>query len=538
LVPQPLLPPDLRSRLAELALVLSLLPTLLSCNAKENQGQLQTLHRGISGEPSTLIPSGAVDTFSIEVLRDLYEGLTTDAPNGDVVPGVASSWDLDPAGITYTFHLRPNALWSNGKPVRASDFVIAWERIVDPKYASPIADDLRVIAGAPLIINGLAPPSSLGVFAAGDQVLIVKLSQPTPYFLQILTHPSAYPIYSDPTTNTIDPKRSVSNGPYVLSAWAPGTKLNLVRNEQYWDRSNVHVPNVEYQIADENSQFARYRSGQLDMTDTVPPNAVRALQASVPNELLISPFLATAYYGLNLKAGPLASNLLLRQSLAMAINRKQLAAQLMFGQVGAYGFVPPGTWNYSPQSWAWKDEEDAERVANAKRFFAAAGYTTNTPLHLRLLFNSDAVIKRTAIMVASMWKDVLGIDVELTEEEYRVFLQSRRDKSRWDVVRLGWTADYNDASNFLDIFREQSSNNDSGFKDTSYDAQLDEAARTADPVRRRTILEASERQMLMDYPVIPLYFFVSKRLIKPYVEGVNSNPLNQVGSKSLTIVAH
>jgi len=492
----------------------------------------------LSGEPSTLTPFGASDTFSIEVLRDLYEGLTTDAPNGDVVPGVASSWDLDAAGTTYTFKLRPNARWSNGEPVHAADFVTAWQHIVDPKRASPIADDLRIVEGAPAIINGLSPPSSLSVFAAGDNVLIVKLAQPTPYFLQVLTHPAAYPTYSGPVTNTQNSKTFVSNGPYVLFSWAPGTKLNLVQNEYYWDRSNVHVKNIEYQIADENSQFARYRSGQLDMTDTVPSNAVSALQSSIPKELLISPFLATAYYGLNLSKGPLASNRLLRQSLAMAINRKQLAAQLVFGQVGAYGFVPPGTWNYSPQSWAWKEEGDTQRVAEAKRLFAAAGYSNKAPLHLKLLFNSDVVIKRTAIMVASMWKEVLGINTELTEEEYRVFLQSRRDKSRWDVARLGWTADYNDASNFLDIFRQQSSNNDSGYANAIYDAQLDEAARTSDPVLRRKILEASERQMLMDYPVIPLYFYVSKRLIKPYVHGVQLNPLNQVGSKTLVIVPH
>jgi oligopeptide transport system substrate-binding protein len=301
----------------------------------------------------------------------------------------------------------------------------------------------------------------------------------------------------------------------------------------------VHIPHIEYQVViDENSQLARYRAGQLDMTDTVPANAVAALTAAHPTELLISPFLATAYYGLNLSAPPFANNLKARQAIAMAIDRKQLVAALAFGQAGAYGFVPPGTWNYTSQSWPWRDLGDAQRIAEAKRLYAQAGYSANAPLHLRLLYNANPVIRNTAIIIASMWRDTLGVDTVLSEEEYRVFLQSRHDKSRWEVARLGWTADYNDASNFLDIFREHSGNNDAAYINPAFDALLDEAARTADPGRRRQLLESSEQTMLADYPVIPLYFFVSKRLVKPFVLGVQPNPLNRVASKALHLIAH
>ena len=141
-------------------------------------------------------------------------------------------------------------------------------------------------------------------------------------------------------------------------------------------------------------------------------------------------------------------------------------------------------------------------------------------------------------MVAAMWKEVLGLDVDLTDEEYRVFLQSRHDKSRWEVLRLGWTADYNDATNFLDSLRQHSENNDEEYANPAFDALLDQAAQTIDPRQRRSILENSERLMLDDYPIVPLYFFVSKRLVKTYVKGFQSNPLNHIYSKSLIIGSH
>jgi oligopeptide transport system substrate-binding protein len=497
------------------------------------------LHRGLAGEPTTLDPAAAADGFSQDVLRDLYEGLTTESPTGEVIPGVAASWTMDASGTQYTFELRPDARWSNGMPVRAPDFVAAWRRVVDPKQGSPVADDLRLIAGAASIIDGTAPATSLGVYAPSDNILIVKLEQPAAYLPQLLTHAAAYPIYSDASARSHDTKTWISNGPYVLAAWSQGTAVDLARNPHYWDRKHVHIPAVQYQvITDENSQFARYRAGQLDLTDTVPANAIPSLRSEHSTELVIAPFLATAYYGLNLSTAPFAANLKLRQAVAMAIDRKRLVDALAFGQSGAYGFVPLGTWNYAPQSWKWKDAADSERISAAKRLYAEAGYSAESPLHLRLLFNTNPVIKNTALIVASMWKETLGIDVELAEEEYRVFLQSRHDKTRWEVARLAWTADYNDASNFLDIFREHSTNNDVGYANASFDALLNEAARTTDPERRRGMLEAAEQMMLADYPVVPLYFFVSKRLVKPYLKGVQSNPLNRVASKALEFVDH
>jgi oligopeptide transport system substrate-binding protein len=520
--------------------VIPLLALQCACTQHtESSEEAGTLRRGLSGEPASLDPAAASDSFSTQVIQDLYEGLTGESPTGEVVPGVASSWIVDQSGTKYTFRLRPNARWSNGKPVRAQEFIASWQRVLDPKQNSPVSNDLRLIAGATAIISGRLPPTSLGVSAPSDDVLIVNLEQPAPYFPQLLAHSAAFPTYSDTSARTHDPRAWVSNGPYTLSRWRPGASLELTENIAYWDHPNVKIKHVEYQISpDQNSQFAAYRSGQLDMTDTVPPNAIDSLRKDHPKELLIAPYLATAYYGLNFAALPFQGNLKLRQALAMAIDRQRLVSALALGQIGAYGFVPPGTWNYAPQHWEWEKLSDSDRIAEARRLYTAAGYSIGSPLRLRLLMNSNPAIKQTAIMIAAMWKEELGIDTELIDEEFRVFLQSRREKNKWEVVRLAWNADYNDASNFLDIFRSNSSNNDTGYTNPLFDKLLDDAAKSADPENRRALLENAERVMLADYPALPLYFFVSKRLVKPYLFGVKPNPLDRVASKTVVLLPH
>ncbi len=327
----------------------------------------------------------------------------------------------------------------------------------------------------------------------------------------------------------------MSNGPYILSSWTPGASLRLQKNPEYWDRDNVRISKIEYiPISDENSELNLYRAGQLDITESVPPSALHIIQKEFLNDLVVAPYLGTVYYAINLHRAKPFGNQLLRQALAMSIDRVALAnAILNFGQQPAYGFVPPGTWNYDQQNWAWKSLPDDGRIDESRRLYSAAGYSVGNPLHLRILFNANPEIKKLSVAIASMWKEVLGIDTELIDEEYRVFLDSRRDTTRWDIARLSWVADYNDAGNFLDIFRRGSPNNDAGYSSTRFDSLLDEAASTADPAHRKRVLEMAEALMLSEYPVIPVYFYSSKRLIKPYVKGAQTNPLNRLYSRHL-----
>jgi oligopeptide transport system substrate-binding protein len=498
------------------------------------------LRRGLAGEPATLDPGLSDDTYSETVLSDLYEGLTAESTTSEVVPGVAESWTVDASGTEYTFKLRADARWSNGERVRAQDFVDSWRRVIDPKFGSPSSDNFRLIAHGAAIIAGKEPPSALGASAPSDAVLVVKLDRPAPYFPEILAHSSTYPVYlkNAAAVGTHDPSKWISNGPYVLSEWLPTTSAALKINEAYWDRNHVRIKAVRYDfIPNDSAQYAAYRAGQLDMTDIVPVNALPRLRQETPSELQITPFLGTAYYGINL-ANKTLSSVPLRQALAMAIDRKRLVKSLGFGQVPAYGFVPPGTANYTPQEWDWKALSDGARVQQAKQLYWQAGFSAAKPLRLRVLFNANEVIQRTAVLIAAMWKEVLGIEVDLTAEEYKVFLQSRHDVSRWDVARLAWNADFNDASNFLDVLRAHSPNNDMSYQNLNFDSALEKGASMADATQRRETLQTAEQVMLKDYPIIPLYYYVTKRLVKPYLHGVVTNPLGQVPSKGLTLEAH
>ncbi len=428
------------TQLIKVAIGLLALFAIQGCNSNTNPSAATkgnsdhpVLRRGIGGEPASLDPGEATDTFSFEVIRDLYEGLVIETPEGAVVPGVASSWTVNASGTQYTFHLR---------------------------RASPVADTLRPVAGAAAIILGRLPPSSLGVTAIRDDLLVVDLDRPAPYFPQLLTHSATFPVYSEETAKSHNPHDWISNGPYVLSNWTPGSILGLRQNLSYWDRTNVRIPNVEYiPIPDENAEYRQYRAGQLDITQSVPNSALDSVRAERPNELYVAPFLATAYYALNLRSPYFATNLDLRKSLALAIDRKALESTILpFGQRPAYGFVPPGTWNYDPQYWEWRNLPDTERIEEARRLYALAGFSTDRPLRLRVLFNSNNSIKQVAIAIASMWKQTLGVDTELIDEEYRVFLNSRRDTSRWEAAPLRITTrDMRDRNltNYLTARRQQ-----------------------------------------------------------------------------------
>jgi oligopeptide transport system substrate-binding protein len=492
------------------------------------------LRRGSGGEPGSLDPALAVDTFAFEILRDLYEGLTSESPDGAIIPGTASSWKVSEGGTRYDIEIRSDAQWSDGTPVRAEDFLRAWRHVVDPATASPVADVLRPIHFASEILAGKLPPKRLDVRAPSVRVLSIKLTRPTPYFPQLLAHSATFPVHDGRTPAGQHPP---SNGPYALTRWTPGSDIEISRNDFYWDRSHVSIPSVIYRlIANEDAELSQYRGGLLDVTASVPQSALPMIRRDFPGDLQVAPFLGVYYYALNLHSDPLKSSPKLRQALAMALDREQLRSALLpFGQSSAFGFVPPGTSNYDPQSWEWKASPAAERSATARRLYREAGFSPASPLHLRLLINSNPGIKRMATAVASMWAQTLGVKTDIIEEEYRVFLESRKQPQRWDLIRLGWTADFNDAANFLDTFRADSPNNDTGYHNPGFDRLLDRAAETADTTERKALLESAERMMLADYPVVPVYFYSSKRLISPRVHGESHNPLNRLYSKHLSL---
>lgn len=490
----------------------------------------------MTGQPGSLDPQRAEDIFSYDVLRDLYEGLTSSSPDGEVIPAAASSWTVENAGHTYVFEIRREAKWSNGDALTSADFVSAFRRAVDPATASGAADLLRPIENAPAILEGRLPADRLGVRARDDHTLEIVLSRPVSFFPDILTNTVASPIHSSSLAEGggfAKPGQTISNGPYVLAGFAPGSSLTVTRNPHYWDSRSVVFDEVRYQfIPDENSEFMRFRAGEIDVTYSVPEQRFQELRDQPGSGLQYRGTLATIYFTFNTDRGPLRGKRGLREALSLAVDRKVLTESVTrAGQVPAYSLVPDGTWNYEPVRYAWRDMPAAERVDRARKLYAAAGYTARKPLQLRLLYNENEFVQRVCVAVAAMWKEVLGVETELVQMEFKAYLEARADPAQWDVVRVGWTADYNDASTFLDTMSRDSPQNFGRWIDADYARLLAAAALEVDASKRRDTLQQAESLMLNDYPLLPVYFYVTRRLVSPRLEAPPINPMNRTYSR-------
>jgi oligopeptide transport system substrate-binding protein len=497
------------------------------------------LRKGNGPEPESLDIHRARSEPALTILRDLYEGLTEIGPSGAAVLAAADRYSTSADGRTYRFHLRDNAHWSNGDPVSAADFVAAWRRLVDPHTAAQYSQLLAPIRGAQSIALGKADPSTLGVQALDDADLEVQLEHPTPYFLALLSHPAAFPIHRASLAahggGFAKPGVMVSNGAFVLTRWDFGSHLRAARNHHYWNDAATQLDAVEYySMAEPATEFAAFRSGQLDSTMTVPSEQFAFAKQQLAKELHLAPQLAVYYLGLNLRKAPLADSPALRRALSMVIDRQRLVdAVTGMGEAPAFSFVPPQTLNYSPAQPGYAAWPMPQRIAAARELLRAAGLS-NAALHLELRYNSGELHNRLAVAVAAMWKQSLGIETDLHAEEFKVLLQ---DLERGDVVQISrgsWLADYDDAYSFLQVLQSGFGINTPHYSNPQYDALLAAAAAEPDPQQRRALLEQAEAIMLADQPLIPLYFYVAKHLVNQHVRGWQDNPMNVVYAKALS----
>jgi oligopeptide transport system substrate-binding protein len=474
-------------------------------------GAEQVLRRGNSVEPETLDPHRARGVSASNVLRDLYEGLTREAPDGAVIPGVAERWELSADGRTCTFFLRADARWSSGEPLTAADFAASLQRALAPATASPVA-------------QVLAPLQQVEVLDA--RTLRLRLHAPTPQLPGLLSHPVAYPVHASNRAGApFAPGTLVGNGAYRLADWIAHAHITLERNPAYWDAANVAIPLVRfYPTENPASELKRYRAGELDWTDTIPVGQARWVREHLSRELHVAPYLGTYFYGFNLTRAPFKDNPALRRALALAVDREVLAARIVAtGEAPAVTWVPPGIAGYTPQRPDWADWPTARRLEEARRLYAQAGYSAENPLQLELRYNTGDNHKRVALAVSWMWRQALGVRTQLVNEEYKVFLQNRRARRVTQLFRADWIGDYDDASSFAERMLSSSGLNDTGYDNPDYDKRVRQAAGEGDPARRRAALEEAERILLEDLPVLPLYFYVSKHLVKPHVTGWQPN---------------
>ncbi|HEX7080991.1 MAG TPA: peptide ABC transporter substrate-binding protein [Gammaproteobacteria bacterium] len=503
----------------------------------------QVIHIGNLADPQTLDPHRNQGVSEANIDRDLFEGLVNEAPNGDLIPGVAESWEISEDGKTYTFHLRADARWSNGDPVTAEDFVYSLRRSADPATLSRYSFVLAPIVNAEEITAGDVPPSELGVRALDAHTLEIRLDNATPYFLGLLAHSATYPVhrptveqFGDEFTN---PGNLVSNGAYVLAEWVVQSHVKLVRNPLYWDNESTTIDEVYY-YATENqaAELQRFRAGGLDMTYTIPKAQLPWIRENLADQLVIAPYLGTYYYGLNLTKPPFKDAPALRRALALAIDRDIITQQVTAaGEIPAYGWIPPNVANYESQQMpeaAWTQEE---RETEAKRLYAQAGYSAANPLRVELLYNTQDDHKRIAVAVAAMWKQVLGVETTLVNQEWKVYLDTRNQR-KTQVFRAGWIGDYNDAYSFAEVQHSASGLNNTGYANPEYDHLLELASAEQDLAKRAEYLQEAERVLLDDMPLIPIYYYVTARMVKPWVRGYEANIMDHFHTKDLSILAH
>ena len=497
------------------------------------------LVRGNFLEPESLDPHASRGVEASNILRDLYEGLTRSGPGGEILPGVAREWQVSSDGREWLFTLRNDAAWSDGSPVTAADFVYSLRRALTPATASPFADNLAVIANGADVLAGDKPPAALGVEAVAENKLRIRLEQPVPYLLSLLAHHSAYPlkaaVVEEHGQRFTRPGNHVTNGAYRLQAWAVNERIVLERNPHYWDAGNVAIDSVEYlPIGDEEAEFNRFRAGEIDITQTIPLRRLESIRAEMPEALHVTPYLSTYFYGFNTAREPFRNAPGLRRALSLVIDREILAGKVLgAGEEPAYALNPPGINDYNAPRPDYADWPMEKRIAEARRLYRESGYSEGKPLEVELRFNTGDNHRRVALAVSSMWQKHLGVRTRLVNEEWKVFLQNRRQAAVTQVFRAAWVGDFNDPITFLQLLESSHPLNDYNYRDDTYDALLAEAAVTADRGHRAELLRQAETRMLAAQPVLPLYYYVSKHLVQPRVGGWQDNIMDHHATRDL-----
>jgi len=484
------------------------------------------LEFGNGSEPVSLDPPKTTGTWEDRVMGEMLIGLTQNDPEGRPVPGMATSWETSPDGKTWTFHLR-HALWSDGVPVTANDFVFGMRRLMDPATASQYAYLLFFIKNAEPVNDGKLPLTALGVRAIDDHTLEVTLEHPAPYLLEIAKHQTMYPVpehtvkqWGDRWT---DPGHYVANGPYKLVSWRLGDRITLEKNPLYWDAKSVCIDQINlYPTIDSIAAERRVRRGELDLDVNIISNRVAYLRRpdQIPAYVRVHTYLGVSYLVFNTHDVPALRDRRVRIALDMSVDRDFLTGKLARdGRIPAYTFVPPGTANYqSATPPVWASWTFPRRQAAARELLREAGYGPNHPLKLEYKTSDapDSIVGAAALQAG--WREV-GVDVTISEEEGQIAYQDLRIRN-FQLGGASWIADYNDATSFLELQQSKTGAQNYGdYNNPVYDDLLAKADNEPDAGKRAAYLSRAETIMLNDAAVIPISFLVSKNLVNPKITG-------------------
>jgi oligopeptide transport system substrate-binding protein len=497
-----------------------------------------TLNMMNGSEPGSIDPHKASGDWENRIIGDYIEGLMAEDANAEAVPGQAESYTISDDGLVYTFKLRDGIEWSDGEPVTAEDFVFAFQRLFNPATASEYAYlQFPIVNGSEIADGSVTDFSQLGVKAIDDKTVEITLEGPTPFFLQALTHYTAYPVPKHLIDKVGDQWTSVENivgnGPYSIKEWVPGSYIKSVKSETYWDAAKVQIDEVNYFVQDDlSAALSRYRAGEYDILTDIPSDQAEWIKTNLPGQDYFAPFLGIYYYVINQEKPPF-DNPDVRKALSLAINRDVIGPDVLgTGELPMYGWVPEGTANYEgvavyQPDWIGLSYE--ERVAEAKTIMEGLGYTAATPLQVQLKYNTNDNHQRIAVAISSMWEQI-GVKTELFNSETAVHYDALR-VGDFQVGRAGWLLDYSDPSNTLDLLRTGIAqggetnwgNNYGRYSNPEFDKLMEQATKEQDLAARAKLLGQAEKLAMDEYAAIPIYNYIAQNVVAPSVTGFVNN---------------
>ena len=496
-------------------------------------------------EPESLDPHKISGLPEANIIRQQLVGLVTTDAKGKTIAAMAKSWQSEDNKV-WVFKLR-DAKWSNGDPVTAQDFVYSLRRVVDPKTASPYGSylvDAKVV-GAEAIINGKQSPDTLGVKALDNKTLEVRLTEPVPYFVDMLIHTSTSPVH--PATvekfgvKWTDPKNIVVNGPYKISEWSVNDKIVLQRNPAYYDNAHTTIDTITLlPIESQTTNVARYKAGEIDIGAGMPTEQFDELKAELGDQIQVSPSLCSFYYQYNNKKPPF-DDVRVRRALAIALDRDTITQKVMGqGQTPAYQYTPPSIQGMTPFTPEWQSWDQKKRVTEAKKLLNEAGYNEQHPLKFELLYNTNEGNKKLAVATSSLLKEAIGfVDVSLMNKEWKTFLDTFRN-GNYQLARYTWCGDYNEPSTFLNIAKSGNSNNWGGYSSVKFDSIMNQTLKEGVTAEQRAELyRQAEAQLDADMPQLNVFHIVKLSMVKPYVINFPlQDPLSNWQIKDVSIAKH
>ncbi|MGM7684193.1 peptide ABC transporter substrate-binding protein [Cytobacillus sp. Hm23] len=498
----------------------------------------QVLRINNNSEPSTLNPSLAEDAVSSTVLLQTFEGLTRIGKDGEPEMAMAEDYEMSDDGLTYTFKLRDGIAWSNGDTLTAHDFEYAWKWVLQ-NPESTYAYILDYVKNAEAARKGEIDISEVGVKALDDKTLEVQLENPTAYFLELTAFYTYFPVNSKVSEANADWALDAgadytSNGPFKLSVWEHNDKIVLEQNEHYWDAESVTLEKIEIiMINDANTELTMYQNDELDWagspTGSLPSEALPSLKDE--GSLTIQPIAGVYWYKFNTEEAPF-NNKKIRQAFAYSIDRKAIVENVtQGGEIAAFGNVPPTIFPEAADGGYFKNADYEMAKQLLEEGLAEEGYASVEDLpSIELSYNTNDTHAKVAQAIQDMWKKNLGIEVELFNQEFAVHLDAL-DSGNFQVARIGWIADFNDAMNFLEIYKEVGGNNNTRWEDAEYRSLLDESNREQDPAKREELLKQADELLTDAMPAIPIYYYTNKYVKKDSLKGVVVSGLGDVQYK-------